>query len=154
MRNLLSLVFIGLMVVSCSKDKTNTTPLTTISYGTSFGMCVGHCKNELTLQENSSSLVRTSWNNELEPIVCQIDITEEDWILLLHDTDQDRLKALPDIIGCPDCADGGAEWVSIQTADGFQKKVTFEYAKTPASITPLVERLRAIFTAHDDCGNN
>jgi len=117
-------------------------------------MCVGHCKNELTVQENSSSLVRSSWNNDLEPIICPIEVTDDEWNLLLQAVDHEELEALPDIIGCPDCADGGAEWVSIQTADGFQKKVTFEYTKTPASIAPLVERLRAIFQANEGCGNS
>ncbi len=154
MRNLLFLVLIGLSTISCSKDKTNTTPLITISYGTSFGMCAGHCKNELTIQENHASLIRSSWNNELKPIVCQVEITEEDWNALQQAADQEKLSALPDIIGCPDCADGGAEWVSIRTENGFQKKVTFEYAKSPAPIAQLVERLRFIFQDNEACGND
>lgn len=154
MKKLLLFIFLGLIVMSCSKDETNTKPVFSIGYGTSFGMCEGHCKNELTLQENSASLVRSSWNNELEPIVCQVDMSEEEWNALLQLIDQEKLNALPNIIGCPDCADGGAEWVSIQTEDGLQKKVTFEYTKTPATIAPMVDRLRVIFQSHDSCGIN
>ena len=50
---------------------------------------------------------------------------------------------LDDRIGCPDCADGGAEWIEIDSMDGV-KRVTFENGQTVNGIEPLVEKLRQL----------
>lgn len=50
---------------------------------------------------------------------------------------------LPAVIGMPDAADAGAEFVEV--ADGTRsKRVEFEVARVPPEIASLVERLRAI----------
>ncbi len=57
--------------------------------------------------------------------------------------DENIIQALPKTIGCPDCADGGAEWIEIQSID-IHKKVTFEYLNEPNSLTALVTELREL----------
>lgn len=54
---------------------------------------------------------------------------------------------LDSIYGCPDCADGGAEWIEIQD-DQQIKKVTFEYGDTLAPIENLMLELRDLREAY------
>ncbi len=53
----------------------------------------------------------------------------------------DIFQSLDDRIGCPDCADGGAEWVQIDWNNG-NKRVTFENRQTVKGIEKLIEKLR------------
>ena len=51
---------------------------------------------------------------------------------------------------CPDCADGGAEWVEL----GFEnkvKRVTFEYMKEPEELKTLIPSLRELMAGFNDC---
>jgi len=45
--------------------------------------------------------------------------------------------------GCPDCADGGAEWVEI-SFDTLKHRVTFEFLNEPEELTPIVSALREL----------
>jgi hypothetical protein len=45
--------------------------------------------------------------------------------------------------GCPDCADGGAEWVAIQTPDQTIQ-TTYEYGHNLERIGELQKELRAV----------
>ena len=56
-------------------------------------------------------------------------------------TDYELFKKLNEIVGCPDCADGGAEWIEIIKGDS-KHKVTFECGKAPKEIDSLVTVLR------------
>ena len=54
-----------------------------------------------------------------------------------------RFEGVGPVIGCPDCADGGAESLSV-TADGQTDKVTFEYGAQVAELEPLLGQMRAV----------
>jgi hypothetical protein len=56
--------------------------------------------------------------------------------------DTQKFFDLNDVYGCPDCADGGSEWIEIITDDDKSKKVTFEYGKTVPEIEKLIKLLR------------
>ena len=53
------------------------------------------------------------------------------------------LLSYEDRIDCPDCADGGAEWIQIQTTDTL-KKVLFEYGDSLVAIQPLLDKMRSL----------
>ncbi|MBT3179394.1 MAG: hypothetical protein HOL10_00880 [Candidatus Marinimicrobia bacterium] len=65
----------------------------------------------------------------------------KEWNSLLVSINMDSILSLPNIIGCPDCADGGAEWIEIITADTL-KSVIFEYWDTIDPINNTIEILR------------
>ena len=54
------------------------------------------------------------------------------------------------MVGCPDCADGGAEWISFKL-DGKMKEVTYEYGKAPDALKDLVLKLKEIKDGFADC---
>ena len=115
-----------------------------VRWGTSFGMCAGYCRTELAIASTSLQLTRTSWNPQQNPpVVQQQAFTEADWKKLLERVDADKVQGLQETYGCPDCADGGAEWVEVETAT-FKKKVTFEHNNPPAELKDAVEALRAL----------
>ena len=58
-------------------------------------------------------------------------------------TDFDEILAMKDVYGCPDCADGGSEWIEV-THNGDTKKVTFEFGSVLEPIARLVDSLRSI----------
>jgi len=51
--------------------------------------------------------------------------------------------ALPDTVGCPDCADGGAEGLSVERAAGAES-VALEFRASIPEAQPLLDRVRAI----------
>lgn len=54
-----------------------------------------------------------------------------------------RLERLPDVIGCPDCADGGAETLAIARNDA-PRSVTFDFGASVTEAQPLLDRIRAL----------
>lgn len=115
-----------------------------IRYGTSFGMCIGYCKHEFTFSENRIDLERSSWGESIptQRFYHELPTIQADSISMF--VNQTTFKQLENVIGCPDCADGGAEWVQIIFSDYSIHKVTFEYYHEPESIQPLVQLLRSM----------
>lgn len=133
-------LIVSLSTFSCKENQ----PLpgeTTLKYGTSFGFCIGYCNNTITLTENSIVFEKSSnqSNQEYPLITC----TEgfNDWNSLTSKIDIDLFQAMDETIGCPDCADGGAEWIEINTGDKTHR-VTFEYKNAPGAFFNYIEILR------------
>lgn len=119
---------------------------TVIHYGTSFGECIGYCITELTVEDGHATWVRTGWDRdmvEMPKIRVERDLSGEDWAVLRSVARLDVLKSLQDVYGCPDCLDGGAEWVELAREDEA-KRVTFEYRETLQPIAGLIHELRAL----------
>ena len=55
----------------------------------------------------------------------------------------ETLLEFEDVIGCPDCADGGGEWIEV-TFDDTVKRITFEYGDTLEPIQNLIDQMRII----------
>lgn len=141
----------GKISTICGSDESSSAraDIIKLSYGTSFGMCQGYCVNEITITDGKVKIEQKSWSNDkpYEPKSCTVAFT--DCSLIYHVSTADLFK-LPETIGCPDCADGGAEWIEVETSQG-KHKVTFEYQKEPAEITPYIEDLRTLI---DDLKKN
>jgi hypothetical protein len=144
MRNLrLWLTLTALLAASCEGSGTAPAPAALVRSGTSFGLCVGYCYREVAIHDLEASYVLRQWvPNSLE-IRGTSRITAREWRTLRRAIDMDALMALPDVIGCPDCADGGAEWIEVER-DGARKRVTFEFGGAIASIQALVEAAREL----------
>lgn len=116
-----------------------------VNYGTSFGMCVGPCRKEMNFLNNEVSFTvfytegRGATGGTPKTYKETLDATLQTSIL--KSIDYESFKKLNEIIGCPDCADGGAEWVEIVKVDS-KHKVTFEFGKAPKEIESLVTILR------------
>jgi hypothetical protein len=143
--SLLSIALICL-IASCAVKKPNNEILS-IKHGSSFGMCNGYCFNEYTYNDSSAIKCSKGWGRtDLSNYPDKFDTTDfssKDWDKLLLTIDTATFYALSEIIGCPDCADGGAEWVEIVTKDKTVK-VTFEFGNNVTDISGLLAFLREI----------
>ena len=139
----ISVIFIA---SSCSTEP-NTPEINSdivINSGSSFGECGGYCWREIQITGNKVVFEARSWGDEnYQDKRLEGSITSEDWNTLVEIIDMSALLAYEDRIGCPDCADGGAEWIQIQTTDTL-KKVLFEYGDSLAAIQPLLDKMRSL----------
>ncbi|GAB3766213.1 hypothetical protein [Spirosoma pomorum] len=111
--------------------------------GTSFGMCVGYCNQDYVVQGSTITLTqRINGDPRQRPTkTCQFSLDAGVQKQLLAMINLTQFKQQPATIGCPDCADGGAEYIEVQV--GEQKhRVTFDYGRTIPGFEPLVDLLR------------
>jgi hypothetical protein len=118
-----------------------------ISTGTSFGECAGYCRTALAVEEGGTlRFVESSWDTLNYPLKLQSGTLVADQLACLRaavERDSAAFRRLDSVIGCPDCADGGAEWIEI-THGGTTKRVTFEYGKTIPAIERLQDAMRLL----------
>lgn len=141
---LLSFLFIS--IAGCSPNGNVSESDYTIRYGTSFGECLGDCYKETSITEYQATLSVQEYiiGRQTEPeIRTQKNLTVQDFERINNLVDTEIIQALPETIGCPDCADGGAEWVEIQSLE-MHKKVTFEFLNEPSVLKNLITELREI----------
>ncbi|KAA3616502.1 MAG: hypothetical protein DWQ05_12290 [Calditrichaeota bacterium] len=125
-----------------------------IETGTSFGECIGYCSTTMEIAGTSVVYKSYSWNATEFPerkLEFELDDAEYDGLnSVLNLTDISTLDA---VIGCPDCADGGAEWISIEQS-GKTKKVSFEYGAEIPEISAIMAILRSLRSKADTLVNN
>lgn len=81
---------------------------------------------------------------------CTATITETEWATLKAQANLTLLRKQPATLGCPDCADGGAEFLEIeQGAERY--RVTFETGKSIPGFEGLITALRAKRKSFDTC---
>ena len=120
-----------------------------INSGTSYGLCWGYCVFELELDNNSALFKASSWGwdpyGELPDLILEDNLNQIVWQQLINLIDFEYFLSLEDVYGCPDCADGGAEFIEI-TYDGVIKLVTFEAYTEIDGIQELTLLLRDLRT--------
>ena len=136
---------------NCKKDDPKLIPLL-VKYGTSFGMCVGYCNNNITLQPGVVTYTRQGNSGTPSPITCTGTLDENSWNSIKTGLNVTTFFNLPETIGCPDCADGGAEWIEITLINGETHKVVFEYNNAPAPLNDYSIVLRSLMsTSEENC---
>jgi hypothetical protein len=111
---------------------------------TSFGFCLGYCKTTLEISaEGIVFLEEATRPGSLPPVRRTAPITAVEWSQLTDLVDRRAIESLPPTVGCPDCADGGAESVEVVASD-WREQVTFELGARLPELDPLLTRLRAI----------
>lgn len=98
-----------------------------INSGTSYGECFGYCIYELEIDNGDASFTVGDWypTPNYPELNIEENLNEDIWNHLLDLVDFDYFQSLDDVYGCPDCADGGSEWIEI-IYNGVSKQVTFE----------------------------
>ena len=118
-----------------------------IASGTTFGFCQGYCRQSVNISANPSKITALKEPNfeqaEYPPVKKVFAFTNAKWKKIVALLDLKTFRALDDQYGCPDCADGGAEWIEVKWLKQ-SKRVTFENGQTVKGIGELIKKLRRI----------
>jgi hypothetical protein len=115
-----------------------------INYGTLFGMCVGYCKQDVSLKSKTVTYNCSGWQETVQPVTRTEVLKDSVWNAIRLKLNLTTFFNLQEVMGCPDCADGGAEWVEIEMNTGSKHKVTFEYMNEPEALKSCIIPLREI----------
>lgn len=146
----LFIVFLFLVTQLNRCYETNQMPeIEKIRFGVSFGMCLGYCWQEITLSKDSlQKKLIPKRDSSLEERTCITSYTGFDD--LIAKIDLEAFFNLDEVIGCPDCADGGAEWIEIVTNKGV-KKVTYSFEREPREVKSIINELRKRYDQLGEC---
>ena len=128
--------------VSTKKDA-----IISVKHGVSFGNCNGYCFKENTYTSEDfihceKAFGRTNPKDFPEKMD-SISISPKEWEEIISKIDLEKFYAEPDTIGCPDCADGGSEWIEIATCEKVYR-VTFELGKPSGGLIQIYSPLRKL----------
>jgi len=139
----------ALSVSACGARTQAPAPVTQIVSTTSFGMCVGYCATRLEISEGQAILVREAHgrrgNQDLPAQRITATLSLGEWQEIARLAAATNLDGFPPVIGCPDCADGGAESLTIVRLGG-SKTISFDHGTAIKEAQPLLDRLRALRT--------
>jgi hypothetical protein len=123
--------------------------ITRIVSTTSFGMCVGYCTTRLEITEGEAVLIREARGGRGAPNPAQVPqrfstpLPAAEWQEIQRLAAATDLTTVSDVVGCPDCADGGAEGLTIEGPSGAES-VSLEFRAELAAAQPLLNRVRAL----------
>lgn len=143
---ILALLFGMCILFSCSTvDQASVdSEIVKIIHGTSFGHCRGYCTKELSFAGSKAIFTKSSVDSTRFPLVSEeIAFSKEEWNKLLEKVDVDSFFALQERYGCPDCADGGSEYIEIITKNST-KRVTIEYGSSNDELGEFLLLLRQL----------
>lgn len=134
------------LLSACDATVGTDTGISRIESTTSFGMCVGYCRTRLEITPATVVLVREPGGRGAPTLPVQRferALAPTEWQSLSRTAASARFAGLPETIGCPDCADGGAETLSVTDATGT-KAVNFDHGKDIPELQPLLNQVRDI----------
>lgn len=146
---LLSALALTLALAACATPTPSSTSVTRVVSTTSFGMCVGYCTTTLELTEGQAVLIREARGGRGAPEPAPpaqrfaMPLTPGEWQDIQRLAGATDLTAVPDVVGCPDCADGGAEGLTIESPTGAES-VSIEFGADLRQAQALLERVRAL----------
>ena len=158
MKSIVIAILLVVVFVRCMSNLTPQTPSGTVTdkltirTGTSFNMCAGYCKNDYIFNGTSVTLAQGSVlpQAQVTPRSCQATISQAQWNEIKTLANLNTFSKIANVLGCPDCTDGGAEYIEIQM-DAQKYRVTFPYGKTIPGFETLVDNLRIQRNTFKNC---
>ena len=145
--SVLSVLFAALL--SNCQEQVQSSEIIEIEFGTSFGMCAGYCVQTLTITEGEiSKTVIPRMDQNLTEKTCSASF--DGFGSLSSKVNLVAFMGLEETIGCPDCADGGAEWIKITTPEG-SKNVAYEFGKEPDAVKSFIGDLKKLYDQLGKC---
>jgi hypothetical protein len=131
-------------LLACSPTEPGASRSFDVLHGTSFNMCVGYCTTVLTIRGTTAHLTESSrGDNNYPQRMRSVELTESEAQRLRTLANREDLTRVEGVHGCPDCADGGVEWIAIRAGRGTIE-ARYDFRRTLEPIAELQAELRAI----------
>jgi hypothetical protein len=143
------IVALALFTVSCAQESPTTSSERVVEAGSSFGFCIGPCRSELSLSGDALAL-RVTDRTGSEVIAQNRGRLTSGGSARLAGLSASLPDDLLERYGCPDCADGGASWVTI-ARDSGTRRTEYEYGKRPSELAAMDEFLAGVIQALREC---
>ncbi len=119
-----------------------------IKYGYSFGECIGYCYTEYNFHNYRIEKIQLgpasdNYSKNYPTKKKFLIIERKKYLELISLLNYDVFLKLDERIGCPDCKDGGAEWIEIQIGNR-KKKVLFEFGSDIKQISQFLSKIRLL----------
>jgi hypothetical protein len=134
---------LALVMGACAEGPSVASDVSLVEWTSSFGFCPpeSYCTTRLRVTGTEAVVTLESRQSPTVSRTVQLGAAEAD--ALAEAAAEARFDGLGPVIGCPDCADGGAETLSV-TAAGDQRTVTFEYNAPVDRLEPLLGQVRGL----------
>jgi hypothetical protein len=141
-------VLLATASLACMEEGPTSSSAQLLDAGWSFGFCIGPCISELAISGDVLTLRVSDRQRNV--------IAENRGRLTPQGSA--RLSAiaaslpadLAEQYGCPDCADGGASWVTV-VRDGNSRRTQYEHGNPPPPLQAADEFLSTLITALREC---
>ncbi len=99
----------------------------------------------MTIKEGEQSLILSSWDRDRDPPDKFIErsLDSASFERIARTVNLAVFCSMDEIYGCPDCTDGGAEYVTLE-CNGENKSVTFEYGEDLPELRSLLAEIRPL----------
>ncbi|NND05588.1 MAG: hypothetical protein HKN87_04340 [Saprospiraceae bacterium] len=135
-----SLIFLVIILISCSKESIDSDAVIRINSGIRYGFCVGYCAHEVEITFETTTYTKSGTRVDTLPDQSCGGPTEQGEWKSLVDLVDPAFHRLDSVVGCPDCVDQGAEFIEVITST-CSHVVTFD-PTLKEEIHPLVGSLR------------
>ena len=140
---------LALLAISCAQESPTASSERVVEAGSSFGFCIGPCRSELRLSGETLAL-RVTDRTGSEVIAQNRGRLTSRGASRLAGLSASLPDDLLEQYGCPDCADGGASWVTVARESGT-RRTEYEYGKPPSELAAMDEFLAGLIQALREC---
>lgn len=114
-----------------------------IEHGSSFNLCEGYCYHQTIFTKEQITKLAQSWD-EYQPVKYDsLKMEKKIWEGMINAINVKSFYKLPSRMGCPDCLDGGAEWIRIGIKNNSWL-VEFDYGSNITTLDNLLAILRGM----------
>ena len=138
-----ALVPLALSIVGCGESTTGASDVSFVEWQSSFGFCLPTSYCTTRLRVTGRRAVLTLESRQSPPLTTETQLTVAEADVLAGAAARAQFEGLAPVIGCPDCADGGAETLTVMVEDE-QRAVTFEYNARLDQLEPLLGQMRSL----------
>jgi len=140
---------LALLAISCAEDSPTSSSARIAEAGWSFGFCIGPCRGELQLNAEGLTLRVTDRTGAQVSAQNRGRFTSPGSARLAG-----LAGSLPEDLleryGCPDCADGGASWVTVVRESGT-RRTEYEYGNPPPELAAADQFFAGVMQALREC---
>jgi hypothetical protein len=140
---------VAFLSIACAQDTPTSSSARIVDAGWSFGFCIGPCRGELQVDGTALAL-RVTDRTGSQVIAQNRGRLTSGGSARLAGAAASLPEDLPERFGCPDCADGGASWLTVARESGT-RRTEYEHGNPPAELAAADQFLMGVMQALREC---